>query len=72
MAKSPYEIRLDVLKLAQDMLNKEQEVVKPVYTTQMSTSGYAEIQPNMYTTNSLLSLSRTLYDFVENKTGELK
>lgn len=80
MGKTPYEIRLDVLKMAQDMLEKENKLEEIKFTSKvdsMINSGLTsdeiskfidENAPKSYDENELVTRSSALYSFVsENK-----
>lgn len=78
MSKSPFEIRLDVLKMAQEMLDKEKSLEQTAYlaniealkTTNISavSSFITTNQPRGYTPEDVITRSQTLYSFVNDKT----
>lgn len=78
MNKSPFEIRLDVLKMAQEMLDKEKSLEQAAYlaniealkTTNISavSSFITTNQPKGYTPEEVVTRSQTLYSFVTDKT----
>jgi hypothetical protein len=77
MAKNPYEIRLDILRMAQDMLETDRNIqndrfhqkldvmrsVKGADTSEL-TSFIDKETPPMYTENDILTKSQALYNFV--------
>jgi hypothetical protein len=79
-SKSPFEIRLDVLKMAQEILDAQQRSQEKYYEKQLellkSCNANAETIVNFinstsptkaYTEQDILSRSSTLYAFVDNK-----
>ena len=78
MSKTPFEVRLDVLKMAQDMLDKEKSLEQTVFLAQIDAmkinDSYqipkfvSENKPVSYTTNELLTRSQALYKFVNDRT----
>ena len=77
--KNPYEIRLDVLKMAQDMLEAEQRSKEIKFREQVDTmraayKGNEEVvlsfidknAPTSYTQEEVISRSTALYNFVSN------
>ena len=82
MSKTPFEIRLDVLKMAQEMLDKEKSLEEIAYlaniealkTTNISAvANYITTnQPRGYTSEDVVSRSQTLYSFVTDKTTNNK
>ena len=77
MSKTPFEIRLDVLKMAQEMLDKEKSLEETAYlaniealkTTNISAvSSYITTnQPRGYTPEEVVTRSQTLYNFVTDR-----
>lgn len=80
MGKTPYEIRLDVLKMAQEMLENENSLEQKKFSSKVDTmmkSGLSsqeinnfidENSPKSYDENDLVTRSMSLYGFVsENK-----
>lgn len=77
MTKTPFEIRLDVLKLAKDMLENETKLKEAEYLAQIealkttnigSVDSYIQQnRPQGYTTNDLITRSQQLYSFVTDK-----
>ena len=77
-SKTPFEVRLDILKMAQDMLNKETEINQNKFyakleTLRASNSSVADINgfidtntPKMYDSNEIVSRSTALYNFVSD------
>jgi len=78
MSKTPFEIRLDVLKMAQEMLNKEKSLEEIAYLAQIETLKTTNIsavssyittnQPKSYTPEEVITRSQTLYSFITDKT----
>lgn len=78
--KNPYEIRLDVLKMAQEMLDREKSLEEMTYlaniealkTTNISAvANYITTnQPKGYTSEDIVARSQTLYSFVTDKTNK--
>lgn len=78
MSKTPFEIRLDVLKMAQEMLDREKDLEQAAYlaniealkTTNISavSSFITTNQPRGYTPEEVITRSQTLYSFVTDKT----
>lgn len=76
--KTPFEVRLDILKMAQDMLNKETEINQSKFyakleTLRTSNSPVEEINgfidtnmPKMYDSAEIVSRSTALYNFVSD------
>ena len=80
MGKTPYEIRLDVLKMAQEMLEKEKSMEEKIFSRKvdsMMSSGIHSNKihefidgnaPKSYNENELVTRSSALYSFIsENK-----
>ena len=73
MSSSPYELRLNVLNLAKNILERKQEIeIQNQSTTNINSASVATslalsapIQP--YTTDDVISEANKLYDFVNNK-----
>lgn len=78
MSKTPFEIRLDILKMAQEMLDKEKNLEQTAYLAQIETlkttnisavSSYISTnQPRGYTPEDVVTRSQALYSFVTDKT----
>ena len=78
MSKTPFEVRLDVLKMAQDMLDKEKGLEQTVFLAQVDAmkinDSYSipryinENKPTSYTTQELLTRSQALYSFINDRT----
>lgn len=78
MSKTPFEIRLDVLKMAQEMLDKEKSLEETAYLAQIEAlkttniSAVADFiitnQPTGYTAEEVVKRSQALYSFVTDKT----
>lgn len=81
MNKNPFEVRLDVMKMAQDMLDKEQDVKmakfdSAVRAMQMDKtpsniiiSYIDKSAPTMYSSEDILSKASELYNFVNTSTS---
>lgn len=72
MTKNPFEVRLDVLKLALGMLDKKMDVEQTKYLTQSSadavTRSGQEPEPiKMYSIDDVNKTFTTLYNFVNEK-----
>jgi hypothetical protein len=82
--KNPYEIRLDVLKMAQDMLESEQRAKEMKFKEQVETlrsikHNESEVlnfieknAPKAYTPDDVITRSSTLYNFVSSSTASNK
>jgi hypothetical protein len=81
MNKSPFEIRLDVLKMAQEMLDAERRSQEKYFEQKVDLLKSSNVQPEVianfitsteppkaYTEQDLLTRSSNLYAFVDNKT----
>ena len=78
MSKTPFEIRLDVLKMAQEMLDKEKSLEETAYLAQieaLKTTNVGAVsdyitsnQPRGYTPEEVVTRSQALYSFVTDKT----
>lgn len=71
--KNPFEIRLDILKMARDMLDKELELETQKYLQRISVAketnignldSVVEDYPSMYTSNDVVVRASSLYNFV--------
>lgn len=81
MNKNPFEVRLDVMKMAQEMLDKEQEVKMTkfeaaVRAMQMDKTPSDVIinyidksTPTVYTTADVVAKATELYNFVSTSNG---
>lgn len=82
--KNPYEIRLDILKMAQDMLESEQRSKEVKFKEQIETlrstkhdesevlSFIEQNAPTAYTSDDVIERSSTLYNFVSSSTSNKK
>lgn len=78
MSKTPFEIRLDVLKMAQEMLDKEKSLEETAFLAEIETLKTTDIsavssyistnQPRGYTPEDVITRSQALYSFVTDKT----
>ena len=81
-SKNPFEVRLDVLKMAQDMLNKEMSLKEQEFNQQVETLRTTNIggvnnfitqnAPKMYTPEEVITRASSLYDFVNNSSSTRK
>jgi 3-dehydroquinate dehydratase len=81
-SKNPYEVRLDVLKMAQNMLESEQRVKEMKFREKVDTirkedGKYTECQilafidqntPTPYSEDEIVTRASSLYNFVSNTT----
>ena len=80
MTKNPFEVRLDVLKMAQEMLETEQKAKELKFKEQIETMRSSEQvpvkdilnyidanSPKPYTENDVVARSSALYSFVNEK-----
>jgi hypothetical protein len=80
--KNPFEIRLDVLKMAQEMLESEQRAKELKFREQVATlravkhnddavmSFIAQNAPSSYTPEEVVARSSALYNFVSSSTAK--
>lgn len=78
--KNPYEVRLDILKMAQEMLDREKQIEENTFyakleTLRASNSSVDVInsfidanKPKMYDPSEVVARSSALYAFVNNST----
>lgn len=76
MNKNPFEVRLDVMKMAQEMLDKEYHAKEQKYLQKldiMKSEKHSDIQsfidanaPTPYTPEEVLMRANTLYNFVSS------
>lgn len=78
--KNPYEVRLDIMKMAQEMLDRETQMKQNVFFAKLDalrTSNNSvdainkfidENQPKAYSENDVVTRSSALYAFVNNST----
>ena len=76
MNKNPYEIRLDVMKMAQEMLDREADVRQNMFFAKLETLRSQQVPadeinkfidenaPRMYNTSDVVERSSALYNFV--------
>ena len=77
MTKTPFEVRLDVVKIAQEMLNKKLDIEQSnftIATNNMGTTNIGGVQsfiesaaPKMYTEKDVVETASVLYAFVNNR-----
>ena len=78
MNKNPYEVRLEVMKMAQDMLEREQSIKEQKFYTKLEVLRSDKIPadtinkfidesvPTAYTTSDITAKASELYAFVSN------
>lgn len=78
MSKNPYEIRLDVMKMAQDMLEKEKEAEQTQFYEKLNIMRESQVptkdiqnfidenSPKSYDENEVIARASTLYNFVSS------
>lgn len=78
--KNPYEVRLDIMKMAQEMLDRETQMKQNAFLAKLDALRAAnnnidainkfidENQPKMYNESELVNRSTALYAFVNNST----
>lgn len=81
MNKNPFEVRLDIMKMAQEMLDKEHDLkmkkfVETIDVMKSSNTRSAEIQnyinasaPQMYSEKDIVSKANELYNFVNTSSS---
>lgn len=76
--KNPFEIRLDVLKMAQEMMDRELELNTQKYYHQIDAvkqtnigalSGVVNTAPKMYTPEDVVAKASALYNFVADSSS---
>lgn len=80
-SKTPFEVRLDILKMAQEMLDREKQIEENKYFAKLEniradkSRSLNEINkfiddnaPKMYDPSDVVARSNTLYSFVNNTT----
>jgi cell fate (sporulation/competence/biofilm development) regulator YmcA (YheA/YmcA/DUF963 family) len=80
MNKTPYEVRLDVMKMAQEMLDRESQTEEAKFYMKLETLRTANAsmneinnfidnyKPKVYNENDIVARSSTLYTFVTDST----
>ena len=76
--KNPFEVRLDVLKMAQEMLDREMFLKEQKFNQQVETLRTTNIggvnsfveqnAPKMYTPEEVITRASALYNFVSSST----
>lgn len=79
--KTPYEVRLDILKMAQEMLDREKQIEENKYIAKLEilradkSHSFNELNkfiednaPKMYDPSEVVARSSALYAFVNNAT----
>ena len=76
MNKNPFEVRLDVMKMAQEMLDKEYYAKEQKYLQKLDvlkSQQYPDIQsfidanaPTVYTPEEVVTRASTLYNFISS------
>lgn len=86
MNKNPYEVRLDIMKMAQEMLDRESQIEQTVYLAKVESIRSAHAlasapqpmdintipTPKMYSAEDIVTRASTLYNFVNNSTTPIK
>lgn len=79
-SKTPYEVRLDILKMAQEMLDREKQIEENTFYAKLETlrasnnsadainSFIDANKPKMYDPSEVVARSSALYAFVNNST----
>ena len=79
-SKTPYEVRLDILKMAQEMLNNEKRIEENTFFAKLETlrasnedpktiNAFIDANsPKMYDPSEVVARSSALYNFVNNST----
>lgn len=80
MNKTPYEVRLDVMKMAQEMLDREVQSEETKFYMKLETLRTANVstkeinnfidtyKPKVYNENDVVARSSALYNFVTDST----
>jgi phage tail sheath gpL-like len=80
MNKTPYEVRLDVMKMAQEMLDREAQTEETKFYMKLETLRTANAskdeinnfidtyKPKVYNENDVVARSSALYNFVTDST----
>lgn len=81
-SKTPYEVRLDIMKMAQEMLDRETQMKQDVFFAKLDALRTSnnnvdainkfidEHQPKAYSENDVVTRSSALYAFVNNTTNK--
>lgn len=78
--KNPFEIRLDVLKMAQEMMDRELDLNTQKYYHQIDAvketnigalSGVVDAAPKMYTPEDVVAKASALYNFVADSSSSI-
>lgn len=73
--KNPYEVRLDVMKMAQEMLRQETALEERIYLQKLEALNKANSdlhsissleKPRSYTEQDIINKSQVLYSFISN------
>ena len=79
-SKNPYEVRLDILKMAQEMLDREKQIEENTFYAKLETlrasnnsvdviNNFIDAnKPKMYDPSEVVARSSALYAFVNNST----
>lgn len=79
-SKTPYEVRLDILKMAQEMLNNEKRIEENTFFAKLETLRASNAdantinsfidanKPKMYDSSEVVARSSALYSFVNDTT----
>jgi hypothetical protein len=81
-SKTPYEVRLDIMKMAQEMLDRETQMKQNVFFAKLDALRSSnnnvdainkfidENQPKAYSESDVVTRSSALYAFVNNTTNK--
>ena len=76
MSKNPYEIRLETLKMAKEMLDQQwqmgeslmrEKVEQAKYTQNSITEAFDKYTPKMYQPDEVVKKANEFYDFITEK-----
>ncbi len=72
MSKNPYEVRLDLLSMAKDMLDKQYQMSTDLAWKTLETNKelYAEAEkylPKMFTSEEIINQAEKLQEFIDKK-----
>jgi hypothetical protein len=72
MSKSPYEVRLDLLQMSKDMLDKQYQMSMDMVwkTFESNKEMYKDIEkymPKMFTSEEIISQAEKLQEFINKK-----
>ena len=72
MSKSPYEVRLDLLQMAKDMLDKQYQMSmdiawKTIETNKEMYKDAEKYMPKMFTSEEIINQAEKLQEFINKK-----